>query len=212
MVIQLQWIIKAVLIIVLLHQIVFRAIRHLWNFPIPAFATQYIDNPIRRRFLQNPSKIADRLELEQGMNVLEIGPGKGSYTIEVARRIYPGKLYAFDISKEVVDNLIKRLQSNKVTNIDVRVEDVFNLSLEDDSVDRIFMVTCLPEIPNPGEAVTRLVRVLKPGGLFCTCELLFDPDYPLMGTEKRWMDDAGLVPFKEYNYVFSYQLIWKKPM
>ena len=99
-----------------------------------------------------------------------------------------------------------------MTNIDVRVEDVFDLSLEDDSVERIFMVACLPEIPNPGEAVKKLVRVLKPGGLISTCELLFDPDYPLMSTEKRWMADAGLFLHMEYNYVLSYQLIWKKPM
>ena len=70
--------------------------------------TQFIDNPIRRRYIQKPEEIADRLELEPGMTVLEIGPGKGSYTIEVARRVHPGTVYAFDISPTVVGKLGER--------------------------------------------------------------------------------------------------------
>ena len=172
--------------------------------------TRFIDNPIRRRYIQKPWKIADRLELEPGMTVLEIGPGKGSYTIEVAKRVHPGTVYAFDISPLVVETLGKRLEEEGIENIKVRVEDVFNLTLPDESMDRVFMIACLPEIPNPVGALKELRRVLKPDGLLSTSEALFDPDYPWMRTERRWAAEAGYKPYKEYFSLLSYQLVWVK--
>ena len=173
--------------------------------------TQFIDNPIRRRYIQKPEEIADRLELEPGMTVLEIGPGKGSYTIEVARRVHPGTVYAFDISPTVVEKLGERIEDEEIDNIDVRVEDIFNLTLPDDSVDRVFMIACLPELPNPVGALKELRRVLRPGRLLSTCELLYDPDYPLMRTEKKWAAEARFELYKEYFSLLSYQLVWVKP-
>lgn len=51
--------------------------------------TWLIDNPLRRKFVQKPDVIAERMQLKPGMIVVEIGPGKGSYTKAVAKRILP---------------------------------------------------------------------------------------------------------------------------
>ena len=86
-----------------------RIFRHYHHFPIPSFATQLIDNPIRRLIIQKPDIIADRMHLEPGMKVVEIGPGKGSYTIALAKRIIPnGKVYAIDIQESVIKRLKKK--------------------------------------------------------------------------------------------------------
>jgi len=61
-----------------------RLVRRRWRFPIPSFFTQLIDNPLRRRLIQPPWQVADRMMLEPGMTVVEVGPGKGSYTLEVS--------------------------------------------------------------------------------------------------------------------------------
>jgi ubiquinone/menaquinone biosynthesis C-methylase UbiE len=170
-----------------------------------------MDNPFRRRFIQSPNTIADRMELEPGMTVVEVGPGKGSYTFAVARRVAPGTVYACDIQPSVVERLRERAARDGVPNVDARVEDAYGLSFSEGSVDRAFMIACLPEIPDPVKALSECHRVLKPGGLLSTCELLMDPDYPLMGTERRWAAEAGLEPYREYPGLLSYQMVFRKP-
>jgi len=197
---------------IVLSQTLGRLVRRRWRFPIPAFMTQLIDNPLRRRFIQPPAEFADRLGLELGMSVLEIGPGKGSYTFEVARRVAPGTVYGCDISPYVVERLREKADREGLTNVDVRVEDVFRLSFQDSSIDRVYMIATLPEISDPVVALRECRRVLKPGGLLSLSELLFDPDYPLKGTEKRWAEEAGLVLEEEHGDLICYQLNYRKPI
>ena len=72
------------------------------------------------------------------------------------------------------------------------------------------MIACLPEIPDPVGALKELRRVLRSGGLLSTCELLYDQDYPLMRTEKRWAAEAWFELYREYFSLLSYQLVWVK--
>ena len=180
--------ITAIVIVILLFYIlvVIKIVRKIHPFPIPAFMTRLIDNPFRRRFMQKPHLIAERMNLQSGMKVIEIGPGKGSYTKGVLSKILPdGKVYAIDIQESVINRLKQRLDKEKIKNIIPMINDVFSLTFEDESIDRIFAVTCLPEIPNPVQALIELKRVLKPEGIISFSELFIDPDYPLRRTEKR---------------------------
>lgn len=195
-----------------LSQTLGRLVRRRWRFPIPSFMTQLIDNPLRRRLIQPPGMFAERLRLEPGMSVVEIGPGKGGYTFEVARRVAPGTVYACDIAPYVVERLRERAELEGVTNVDARIEDVFHLSFPDSSIDRVYMIATLPETPGPVEALRECRRVLKPGGLLSLSELLFDPDYPLRRTEKRWAEEAGLTLMEEYGGRICYQLNYRVPI
>ncbi|MFX1537575.1 MAG: class I SAM-dependent methyltransferase [Promethearchaeota archaeon] len=210
-----QWILFGFLILVLLfifiHQIVLRIIRKYHPFPIPGFATRLIDNPIRRIFVQRPNIMAERMQLEPGMIALEIGPGKGSYTKAVAKRLLPGgKVYAIDIQESVVKYLQRRVEKENISNIIPKVDDAYNLSFEDESIDRIFAIGCLPEIPDPVRVLREFKRVLKPDGLVSLCELFPDPDYPWRRTEVRWAEEAGLKLRQQFGTWFTYQLNFGK--
>jgi ubiquinone/menaquinone biosynthesis C-methylase UbiE len=194
-----------------LFQVVFRVARRWLKFPTPAFMTLIIDNPFRRRFIQSPDTIADRMGLEPGMTVVEVGPGKGSYTFAVARRVAPGTVYACDIQPAVVEGLRARAASEGVANVDARVEDAYAFSFGDDTVDRVLMIACLPEIPEPVRVLRECRRILRPGGLVCLSELLPDPDYPLRSTERRWAAEAGLEFDEGFGNFFVYQLHFRKP-
>ncbi|NHJ26159.1 MAG: methyltransferase domain-containing protein [Candidatus Lokiarchaeota archaeon] len=187
--------------------VIVRILRKFHKFPIPAFATRLIDNAWRRKFIQKPKLIAERMDLKPGMIVLEIGPGKGSYTKAVAEKVLPnGKVYAIDIQEAVINRLQKRVENEQITNIIPKIDDAYNLSFEDDSIDRIFLITCLPEIPEPVKALKDFKRVLKIGGILSLSELLLDPDYPLRKTEKRWAKEAGLEFLEGFGNFFVYQL------
>ncbi|MHA1191835.1 MAG: class I SAM-dependent methyltransferase [Promethearchaeota archaeon] len=201
-----------VIVILLFYMLVLvKIVRKIHPFPIPAFLTSVIDNSIRRRFIQKPHQIAERMSLQPGMKVIEIGPGKGNYTKAVASKILPnGEVYAIDIQERVISRLKQRLEKEEIRNIIPMINDVYNLTFKNESIDRIFAIACLPEIPKPINALMELKRVLKPGGIISFSELFIDPDYPLRRTEKKWAKEAGLVFIEGFGNFFSYQLNFGK--
>lgn len=206
-----QWVFWIFFIIFLIFlfivQVVLRIVRRYHPFPAPAFATRLIDNPFRRKFIQNPKKIAERMHAKPGMVVIEIGPGKGSYTIAVAKSVLPdGKVYALDIQESVIERLKKRVEKEGIINIDPIVGDAYNFPFDDRSVDRIFAIGCLPEIPDPVRVLRDCKRILKPDGIASFSELLPDPDYPRRKTEIRWAKEAGLELKEKFGNFFVYQL------
>jgi ubiquinone/menaquinone biosynthesis C-methylase UbiE len=190
---------------------ILRLIRRFYKFPIPAFATRLIDNPIRRKIFQSPKVLVRRMHLNTGMKILEVGPGKGSYTKAVAENVLPdGIVYAIDIQKSVINNLKKRIEKENIKNIIAKVDDAYNVSFENESMDRIFLIACLPEMSEPIRALKEFKRVLKPDGLVCLCELFPDPDYPLRRTEIKWANEAGLEISEKFGNWFVYQLNFRK--
>ena len=189
--------------------LVMKLIRRYWKFPIPAILTGLIDNPIRRR-MQPPSTLADRLLLQPDMLVLEVGPGKGTYTIEVAKRVPDGKVVAIDIQERVIRKLKQRCKEIGINNIEPKIMDIYSLDFQNEVFDRIFLVCCLPEIPDPTRALKELNRVLKPNGLLCLVETFPDPDYPLARTELRWAKDAGFTIDSKHGNWFIYYLLLRK--
>ncbi|MHA2392842.1 MAG: class I SAM-dependent methyltransferase [Promethearchaeota archaeon] len=191
--------------------VILRIIRRYYKFPAPSFLTRLIDNPIRRKFIQKPDKVAERMDLNPGMVVAEIGPGKGSYTKALARSILPiGKVYALDIQESIIDRLKKKIDKEGITNIIPRIDDAYNLSFEDESVDRVLMIACLSEIPEPVRVLKELKRILKPNGLISLSEIFPDPDYPRRKTEIKWADEAGFELYEQFGNWFIYQLNFKR--
>lgn len=191
--------------------VILRIIKHFFDFPIPASMTRFIDNPIRRRFIQRPDVLVKRMRLEPGMIVVEIGPGKGTYTQAVAEKILPdGKVYAVDIQESVIEQLKKRIEKMGITNIVPKIDNAHDFSFTEESVDRVLAIASLPEIPNPIKVLQECYHILKSDGLVCLCELFPDPDYPRRKTEKRWAEEAGLELRQEFGNWFAYQLNFGK--
>ncbi|MEM2136176.1 MAG: class I SAM-dependent methyltransferase [Candidatus Jordarchaeaceae archaeon] len=155
--------------------------------------------------------LAERMRLKPGMIVVEVGPGKGSYTKAAAKKILPGGIvYAIDIQESVIERLKRRAEKWGITNIIPKIDDAYNLSFADESMDRILAVCTLAEIPEPVKALREFHRVLKPDALVCLCELFPDPDYPRRSTEKRWASEAGFKLSEEFGNFYVYQLNFAK--
>ena len=151
--------------------------RYKGSRPCPYSARWMVDNP-PRRVVQPPRSTVDNFHLHEGQTVLELGPGPGYFTVEVARRLGPeGRLVCVDIQPEMIDALRRRLLREGVTNTLPMVGDALGLPLADCSVDCAFLVTVLGEIPDRPKALAELRRVLKPGGILSITETLPDPDY-----------------------------------
>lgn len=194
----------------LILQILLRVVRRRYKFPIPHFLLGLIDNPIRRR-LMPPYETAVRMGVMPGMRVLEIGPGKGTYTLGVAERVGPGgSVYTVDIVPEVIKQLQKRIRMQAVGNIDARVATVYDLPFPDGEFDLVYMIAVIGEIPQPLPALRELHRLLKPSGLLVMSELFVDPDY---STSKRLLELAGRAGFElkeQQGNFFYYTLLLQK--
>jgi arsenite methyltransferase len=189
--------------------LIWKLVRRFWKFPTPAVLTALIDNPLRRK-VQPPRKLIQRLGLKPDMLVLEVGPGNGTYTLEVAKNVPNGKLVAVDIQESVVERLKQKCEKLGITNVEPKVMDVYNLEFPNETFDRIFLIFCLPEIPDPVRALRELRRVLKPGGLLCLVEAFMDPDYPLSRTEIKWARDAGFTLKSRHGNWYIYYLLLSK--
>ena len=172
-------------------QTIIRLVRHFMHFPSPPFVPYLINNPIRRKF-SPPERVIDRVDIQEEMKVLEVGPGTGFYTFEAARRTGPsGHVYALDIEPKTIAKFDERIEQRGVKNITANVASAYEIPLPNNSIDRAFMVGALPEIPDKQKALREIRRVLKEEGLLALAECLIDPDYPFCKTEIGWCKDAG---------------------
>jgi arsenite methyltransferase len=77
--------------------------------PFPYRAAFMINNPVRRALLK-PARIVDKLGLAGREHVLELGPGAGFFSVEIARRLTDGQLELFDIQPEMLEMARRQLE------------------------------------------------------------------------------------------------------
>lgn len=176
--------------------------------PCPYALSWLVDNPPRRWYM---SDLMGRIGIRPGERVLELGPGPGAFTLQAARRTEPGgQLVAVDIQPKMIEAVAEKVREAGLTNVETHVASAYELPLEDRSVDRAFLVTVLPEIPDRQQALAELRRVLKPGGVLSVTEEFLDPDYPLARTTIAWADEAGFELAERHGNWFVYTLNFQK--
>jgi len=176
--------------------------------PCPASLARLLDNPVRRRYT---GRILDRIGIQPGERVLELGPGPGVFTVEAAGRVGPeGRLIAVDIQPGMIAQVEKRVREAGLTNVETHVASAYELPMEDASLERAFLVTVLYEIPDVDKALRELRRVLKPGGVLSITEQFPDPDYPFPGEAIRRVERAGFHLIERSGSFWMYTLNFEK--
>jgi ubiquinone/menaquinone biosynthesis C-methylase UbiE len=177
--------------------------------PCPASLSWLVDLPFRRRYMR---PVLDRVGIRPSETVLELGPGPGAFTVDAAQRLGPeGKLIAVDIQPEMIAQVEERVRQAGLTNVEIHVAGAYELPIEDTSVDRAFLVTVLPEIPNPVRGLREVYRVLTPSGILSTTEEFMDPDYPRQAPTIAWAQAAGFELVGRYGNLWVYTLNFQKP-
>jgi ubiquinone/menaquinone biosynthesis C-methylase UbiE len=154
----------------------------------------------QRFFVEAPHPLITRdrlrqiLEPESGERVLEIGPGTGYYTLDLAEWVGPdGTVEIFDIQQEMLDHTMERARERGISNLHPTLGDARSLPYDDDSFDAVALTTVLGEIPDQDAALREINRVLKPGGRLVVGELCGDPHMVTLSTLRRRAEAASLV-------------------
>jgi ubiquinone/menaquinone biosynthesis C-methylase UbiE len=138
-------------------------------------------------------RLLEALDPRPGERVLEIGPGTGYYTFDVAARLGPGgRLEIFDIQREMLDHVMREAGRRGVANVNPTRGDAQALPLEEASIDAVVLVGVLGEIPDQDKALREIARVLKPGGRLVVGELFGDPHMVTFGKLRQRAEAAGL--------------------
>lgn len=176
--------------------------------PCPSSWSWIVDNPIRRWDVRHA---LTRAGLRPGETVLELGPGPGAFTVDAAQRVgATGRLIAVDIQPEMIAQVESRVRKAGLTNVETHVASAYELPVDDGTVDRIFLITVLPEIPDPVRALREMHRVLKPGGIVSTTEEFLDPDYPRRATTITWAEEAGFELTESFGNWWNYTLNFQR--
>jgi ubiquinone/menaquinone biosynthesis C-methylase UbiE len=176
--------------------------------PCPAALSWLVHNPLRCRYMR---PILDRVGIQTGECVLELGPGPGAFTVDSARRVgSEGWIIAVDIQPEMIAQVEERVREANLSNVETHVASAYELPLENESIDRAFLVTVLPEIPDQNHALTELWRVLKPGGRLSITEEFMDPDYPFPAETIQRVGAAGFELEQRFGGFWVYTINFRR--
>ena len=127
--------------------------------------------------------------LRPGLDVLDVGCGPGTVTVDLARLVAPGRVVGIDRAREVLEQAAA-CASEQGVSIELRDGDVYELPLPDASFDVVHAHQVLQHLTDPVRALKDVRRVLRPGGLLA----VRDADYscfswaPLDPFLSRWLE------------------------
>lgn len=129
-----------------------------------------------RRIVLSPGQLISQLRLVRTSRILEVGPGPGFFSVDVARAVPEGRLELVDIQREMLQKARRRLRKAGLPNVGYTQATASSLPFQPRSFDVAFLVAVLGEVPDPRACMDSLANVLQPDGLLVVAELPGDPD------------------------------------
>ena len=123
------------------------------------------DSPIRKRF-SDPALIIQGAGVRAGQQVLEVGCGRGFFTILLAEKLgREGYLYALDVTQEAVDYVARKLEMAGLSNVRVYKANALDSGLPGGTLDLVLLFGVIPSPTLPlSQLLSEMHRVLKPDG------------------------------------------------
>jgi ubiquinone/menaquinone biosynthesis C-methylase UbiE len=171
----------------------------------PYQMTWFLDLP-GRSLIMSARTVAGRLPVKPDARVLEIGPGSGYYSVQVAKRVPDGDLTLLDIQPEMLEKSARKLKAAGISNFTTKQVDAKLLPFESESFDVIFLVTVFGEIEGRASFLSEAFRVLKANGVLSITEHHPDPDFESADTVSISLQKHGFVPVQKLGWRWAYTL------
>ena len=167
----------------------------------PASAATHLLNPLRR-LIQQPSRIAARLDLRPTDHVLELGCGPGYFSKSISQLITQGQLVMCDIQSEMLSMALTRTR-DYATAVAVSA-DAQTLPFADRTFDAVVMSSVLGEVPDRAQCLRELRRVLKNSGAITVVETRRDSDFVPLTEVANLAAQADLVVTRTWGWRWEF--------
>lgn len=114
-------------------------------------------------------KMLGKIGVSRGQTVLDFGCGSGTYTIPTAKIAgEPGKVYALDKDRQVLDELMQKAKSAGLENIaKMETSGGLGIDLADESVDKVLLFDVFHsyyflQTGDRGRLLAEIYRIMKP--------------------------------------------------
>ena len=169
-----------------------------WSVPCQVWLRWLVelDNPFSKT--NRAATIIERLHLQPGMAVLDVGCGPGRLAVPTAQQVgQHGYVVAMDIQPGMLQRAEEKARAANLANIRFLQAGAGDGKLGRNQFDRALLVTVLGEIPRPEPALREIFNALKPGGILSVTEIIFDPHFQTRHTVRRLAEAVG---FREQTF------------
>jgi ubiquinone/menaquinone biosynthesis C-methylase UbiE len=123
-----------------------------------------LEDPARDAY-QKPAEVLAALDLRKGEVVADIGAGSGYFALRFARAVgEEGRVYAVDVSPDMVRHLNRRLRDEGVRNVVTVLAEPDDPLLPAASIDRFVIVNTWHHVDDQPRYLAKLKGLLRPGG------------------------------------------------
>jgi ubiquinone/menaquinone biosynthesis C-methylase UbiE len=114
------------------------------------------------------------IEPEPDWQVLDVGTGAGHTALTFAPHV--AQVIASDLTEQMRNKTAELAAARNLTNVKTKFADAESLPFDDASVDLVTCRLAFHHFPNPRQALSEFVRVLKPGGVLGFSDNITVPD------------------------------------
>jgi 2-polyprenyl-3-methyl-5-hydroxy-6-metoxy-1,4-benzoquinol methylase len=127
--------------------------------------------------------------LRPGLDLLDVGCGPGTITVDLAARVAPGRVVGLDVSANPL-NEARAAAERAGVEVTFEVGDVYALAPADGSFDVVHAHQVLQHLTDPVAALREMARVCRPGGVIAVRDVDYGAfvTFPADEGLDRWLD------------------------
>ena len=151
----------------------------------------------------DPAKVLQEFGVFGTQDVADFGAGAGHFSLEAARRLEGGRLFAVDIEKEMLSRLVAEARERNHDHVHGVWGDLARIGgvpVADQSFDKVIAVSVLFEVDDRDAFVQETKRLVRPGGKVLLVDwkegTVFGPHH-----ERRISETEALSLFKKHGFV-----------
>ncbi len=126
----------------------------------------------RWRTVENSAAyVVDRLM--PGTEVLDVGCGPGTITLDIAQRVAPGRVVGVDAAGDAINAAQQAATEAGLTTLELAVGDVYAIDHPDDAFDVVHAHQVLQHLADPIAALQEMRRVCRPDGVVAVRDSIY---------------------------------------
>jgi len=165
----------------------------------------WLERPKREKE-ERTDLLIKNMQLKKGDRVADVGAGSGYFSFRMAELVPEGKVFAVDISPQMLGIVRAKIASQKVTNVEPVLSTIKDIKLPPGSIDCVLIVDAYHEFSHPREMAQSIYDALREKGRLILIEYrMEDPTVPIKLLHKMTQKQA----IEEISQV---GLVWKKTL